>query len=71
MEAEKVEYKLAGDFLAEIKKKFGGEDEESMKVAELKKIEQGSRIMKEFVQNFKRVARGSIYEGCSLIEEFK
>ena len=71
MEAEEVKYKSAGDFLAEIKKEFGGEDEKSIKVAELKKIEQGSRIMKEFVQNFKRVARGSSYEGCPLIEEFK
>ena len=42
-----------------------------MKVAELKKIEQGGRMMEEFVQDFKRVARGSGYEGCPLIEEFK
>ena len=42
-----------------------------MKVAELKKIEQGGRTMEEFVQDFKRVARGSGYEGCPLIEEFK
>ena len=27
--------------------------------------------MEEFVQDFKRVARGSRYEGCLLIEEFK
>ena len=36
-----MEYKSAGEFLAEIKKKFGGGDEESVKVAELKRIEQG------------------------------
>jgi len=29
LEAEKVEYKSAGEFLAEIKKEFGGGDEES------------------------------------------
>ena len=57
--------------MAEIKKEFRGEDEESVKVAELKKIEQGGRNMEEFVQDFKRVARGSGYEGCPLIEEFK
>jgi len=60
-----------GDFLAEIKKEFGGEDEESIKIAELKKIKQGSRMMEEFVQDFKRVARGSGYKGHPLIEEFK
>ena len=27
--------------------------------------------MEEFVQDFKRVARGSGYKGCPLIEEFK
>jgi len=71
LEVEEVEYKLAGEFLVEIKKEFGGGDEELVKIAELKKIEQGGRIMEEFVQDFKRVARGSKYEGCSLIEEFK
>ena len=53
------------------KKRIWGEDEESVKVAELKKIEQGGRTMKEFVQDFKRVARGSGYEGHPIIEEFK
>ncbi len=42
-----------------------------MKVVELKKIKQGRRTMEKFVQNFKRVARGSGYEGHPLIEEFK
>jgi len=58
LEAGKVEYESAGDFLAEIKKEFGGGDEESLKVAELKRIEQRGRMMEEFVQDFKRVARG-------------
>jgi len=57
--------------LAEIRKEFGGGDKESVKVAELKKIEQGGRTMEEFVQDFKRTARGSSYEGHPLIEEFK
>jgi len=60
LEAGEVEYESAGDFLAEIKKEFGGGDEKSMKVAELKNIEQGSRIMKEFVQDFKRVLYGHL-----------
>jgi len=71
LEVGEVEYESAGDFLAEIKKEFRGEDKESIKAAELKRIEQGGRAMKEFVQDFKRVARESSYEGCLLIEEFK
>jgi len=38
-----------GEFLAEIKKKFGGGEEESVKAVELKKLEQGGRTMEEFV----------------------
>jgi len=56
--------------LINIKKEFGGGDKESTKVAELKRLEQGGKTM-EFVQEFKRAARGSGYEGCPLIEEFK
>jgi len=71
LETEEIEFESAGEFLAEIKKEFGGGVEESVKVAELKKIEQGGRMMEEFVQDFKRVARGSRYEGRPLIKEFK
>jgi len=42
-----------------------------VKVAELRKMEQGGRMMEEFVQEFKRAARGSGYEGRPLVEEFK
>jgi len=66
-----IEFETVGEFLAKIRKEFGGGDEESVKVAELKKIEQGERTMEEFVQDFKRTARGSDYEGCPLIKEFK
>jgi len=39
LEAGEVEYESAGEFLAEIKKEFGGGDEKLLKVAELKRIE--------------------------------
>jgi len=42
-----------------------------VKAAELRKLEQGGRTMEEFVQEFKRAARGSGYKGRPLIEEFK
>jgi len=71
LEIGEFEFELAGEFLAEIRREFEGGDEELVKVVELKKIEQGERTMEEFVQDFKRIARESGYEGCSLIEEFK
>ena len=66
-----LEYELVGEFLAAIKKEFGEEEEELIKVAELKKLEQGGKTIEEFVQEFKRAARGSGYEGRPLMEEFK
>ena len=71
IDTEEIKFETAEEFLAEIRREFGGGDEESVKVAELKKIEQGGRIMEEFVQDFKRVARGSGYKGHPLIKEFK
>jgi len=59
LEAEGIEFELVGEFLAETKKKFGKGDEESVKVTELKRMEQGGRLMEEFIQDFKRVARES------------
>ena len=55
----------------DIKREFGGRDEETVNVAELKKLEQGGKTMEEFVQEFKKAARGSRYEGRPLVEEFK
>jgi len=71
LEVGEVEYESAGEFLVAIKREFRGGDEKTAKVAELKKIEQGGRTIEEFVQEFKRAARGSGYERRSLVEEFK
>ena len=71
MESGEREYKTAEEFLTTIKKEFGGGEEEVVKVAELRKLEQGGKLMKEFVQEFKRAARGSGYEGRPLVEKFK
>ena len=70
LEEGTLEYKSVGEFLAVIKKEFGGE-EELVKVAKLKKLEQGRRTMKKFVQKFKRVMRESRYKGRLFVEEFK
>jgi len=39
LESRKVEFESAEEFLLELKKEFGGEDEESVKVVELKRVE--------------------------------
>ena len=71
LEERTLKYESVGKFLAAIKKEFGGEEEDSVKVAELKKLEQGERTIEEFVQEFKRAVRGSGYKGRPLVEEFK
>jgi len=71
LEAGEVEYESVEDFLTCLKKEFGGGEEESVKAAELRKLEQGGRTMEEYVQEFKRAAQRSGYEGRPLMEEFK
>ena len=71
MEAGEVEYELAEEFLAGLKKEFRGEEEEAVKVVELRRVEQGGKTMEEYIQEFKRIARGSGYKGRPLVEEFK
>jgi len=71
LETKEMEYKTVEEFLTSLKKEFGGGEEESVKAAELRKLEQGGRMMKEFVQEFKRAVRGSGYKERPLVEEFK
>ena len=71
LEVGVLKYKTAGEFLADIKKEFRGEEKKTVKVAELKIIEQEGKMMEEFVQEFRRVARRSGYKGRPLVEEFK
>jgi len=54
-----------------VKKGVWRGDDESAKVVELKRVEQGSGTMEEFVQKFRRIARSSMYEGRVLVEEVK
>jgi len=71
LEAGEMEYESIEEFFTSMKKEFGGGEEEATKAAELRWLEQGGRSMEEFVQIFKRIARGSGYEGRPLIEDFK
>ena len=49
LEGGLLEYETVEEFLAEIRKEFEGGDEESVKVAELRRLEQGGKTMEEFV----------------------
>jgi len=71
LEAGALEYIIVGEFLVDLKREFDGGDNETIKVSELKNVEQGNRIMEEFVQEFRRVTRGSRYKEKLLVEEFK
>ena len=52
LESGKAEFGSAGEFLLELKKEFEGENKESIKVVELKRIEQGEKMIEEFIQEF-------------------
>ena len=58
-----LKYETAEEFLADIRKEFGGGDEESVKVTELGKLEQEGKIMEEFVQEFRRAEEVNMRKG--------
>jgi len=68
LEIGEVEFKSAREFLLDLKKKFGKENEESVK---LKKVEYKERTIGDFVQEFRRAARESRYKRRVLVKEFK
>ena len=57
LEAGEIEYENIEEFLTSLKREFGGGEEEAVKAVELRKLEQGGRIIEKFVQEFKRAAR--------------
>jgi len=62
---------LAEQLFTKIRNDFGETSKEERKIEQLRTIEQAGRTCNEYVQEFKKVARGSGYEGRPLIEEFK
>ena len=65
-EVESVE-----QLFTKIRNDFRETSEEERKIEQLRTIKQGGRTYDKYVQEFKKVARGSGYEGKPLIEEFK
>ena len=54
-----------------IRDDFGETSEKEKKIEQLRTIEQGGRTCDEYMQEFKKVTRGSGYKGRPLIKEFK
>jgi len=67
----KSEVESAEQLFTKIRDNFGKISEEKRKIEQLRTIEQGGRTCNEYVQKFKKIARGSSYKGRPLIEEFK
>jgi len=65
------EVELVEQLFAKIRNDFGETSEEERKIEQLRTIEQRGRTCNEYMQEFKKIARGSGYEGRPLIEEFK
>jgi len=56
---------------AKIRNDFGETSEEERKIEQLRTIEQRGRTCDEYIQEFKKITRGSGYEGRPFIKEFK
>jgi len=67
----KLEVESAEQLFAKIRNDFGKTLEEERKIEQLRTIEQRGRTYNEYVQEFKKVARGSGYKRRPLIKEFK
>jgi len=52
-----------GEFFMNLKKKSRRGDNETMKVVELKKVEQENRTIEKFVQKFGQAVKSNGYEG--------
>jgi len=68
---EESEMESAEQLFTKIRNDFGETSEEKRKIEQLRTIKQGGRTCDEYVQEFKKIARGSSYEGRPLIKEFK
>jgi len=66
-----LEVESAEQLFAKIRNNFGEISEKERKIEQLRTIEQGGRTYDKYVQEFKKVTKGSSYEGRPLIEEFK
>jgi len=65
------EVELAEQLFTKMRNNFGETLEEERKIEQLRIIKQGGKTCNKYVQEFKKVTRGSSYKGRPLIKEFK
>ena len=65
------EVELAEQLFTKIRNDFGETLEEERKIEQLRTIKQGERTCEKYMQEFKKVVRGSSYKRRPLIKEFK
>jgi len=68
---EESEVDMVEKLFTKIRNDFDETSKEKRKIEQLRTMEQKGRTCNEYVQEFKKVARGSDYERRPLIEEFK
>jgi len=66
-----LEVETMEELFSKIRNEFKETVEKERKVKQLRIIEQRGRTYNEYVQEFKKIARGSRYKKQPLIEEFK
>ena len=66
-----LEIEMAEELFGKMRNKFGETVEKERKIEQLRTIKQEGKTCDEYVQEFKKVARESSYEGQLLIKEFK
>ena len=67
----KLEMETVEELFQKMKNEFRETGEGERKIEQLRVIEQRRRTCNEYIQEFKKMARGSGYKGRPLIEEFK
>jgi len=65
------EVEIVEGLFKKMKNEFGETAEKEKKIKQLRTIEQRERIYNEYVQEFKKIARGSKYKRQLFTEEFK
>ena len=65
------EMKTAEELFSKIRNKFGETTKKERKVEQLRTIEQEGRIYDKYIQEFKKIIRGSRYKRQFFIEKFK
>ena len=68
LKSRELEFVIVEEFFVNSKKEFSSKNNKTMKVVELKKLEQRSKTIEKFVQKFRRATKRSRYKKSLLRE---